>query len=117
MIYSRVRSCVAARALPRERRAELRVLILVMNDPKETAAIQTEMRDAGDLHSVELETVQQRNHVILERIERYFQLIMLLQSMLQSVIMLMIARYAARTHRTRNILDSSLDLPADCAPD
>lgn len=104
---------VAARARPRERRAELRILDLVLKDPKEATAVQTEMRVAGDKYWAELQTVQARNGESLKKIEHYFQLIMLLQSMLQSVLMLMIARYAARTHRTRNALDSAVDLPAE----
>ena len=72
--------------------SELRALNLALSDKKEGEKINGEMTKAYEMFEGEVKEMNESNKVRLDRLEAAFQTMMLLQSMLQSLIMLMLGR-------------------------
>jgi hypothetical protein len=72
--------------------SELRALNLAVKNKKEATEINGEMTRAKEMYWDEVQEIDKESAERLETLETFFQMVLLLQSMLQSLILLMLAR-------------------------
>ena len=72
--------------------SELRALQLALKDKKEATKVNSEMTRAKEMYFDEVEAIDKESAERLSTLETLFQMVLLLQSMLQSLIILMLMR-------------------------